>query len=643
MQVLAVDEGEHCTLSPNKSLYAIVKKGIKVVFMDYVSRTNQLNNCIATGLAPTVALGNRQPGEAVISCYTALDEVCGLQWSPDSSLVALLLTKRGIIEIVSVYGKCRVAQIDAGVTGLRAVAWHPSSRAVYWGGFVHTYVASLADSQVMCLPGGVKYSLQLAARCVFEASAAPCLKWPVSSSAVPNGNDKKSETKKEKTPRSSGLFTGDALLIRFSVCRRFLMYVAPKSLRSPLYADCEGAGNSPQSEGPASSQRGLEEASNNDLEPSHHRSEWIVVLSATTHEALHVFPAKSLIKRITDMIPVQGGIVLVDHVHGSLVLVTFDGARVLHREESGVRSVVASTKGDVLLVVFDKSCRAVITTTRNVLALRHIRFADDVILRVRLGELAVLEEPSTVESGSVEFLLSRELNKRDERTLSHFEKYYGWPDGLPPSVAPLVSPVAISTSGKMAAVSLSMWPSTVLVVDIVRQCVLTVVCHREVVTSLCWGPSPCSEYWKRKELHTSREIGETNMKRQVQVPGDGDGEDVDDSRSGTGDCSRHVLPTGCEEPLLVTTDNHESKVFVCLADRAVCFLVTGQAWEDGLEKTFVGRCGSGAVRALSGTNFPKFRVSRGMFGDASADLVLADDLRGIAITATFHQSTECST
>ncbi|KEG10363.1 hypothetical protein DQ04_03821050 [Trypanosoma grayi] len=623
MQVLAVDDGGLCALSPNQSLYAVVTKGLTVVFMDYIRRTSELMSSDplagenGDGPSPSNIYNDGSPRapdrcvDAVISKHIALDEIHELQWSPDSSLVALLLARRRVVEIVSVYGKCCVARIDAGIAGLRAVRWHPSSRVVYWVGLLQAHVLSLVDSQVMRLAGGVKYSAQLAAR---RLTASPAPRRDTSSCAA---------TAVVELPVS------EAALLRFSTCRRFLLYVTPKSLRSPLLSKSDGqtiatratsSEMAPPSSPPASAS-GEGETSNRPR-----RSEWLVVASATTHEELHAFPTGQLVSCVSECIPLQGGIALVDYVHGSLALTTHNGARVLHQEASGVQNVVSSKNGAILLIVFADACRAVLVSKKRVMALRQISFHADVLLSLRLRELPVLEEPMSAEDASMKLARGGAPYRRCVGALGQLNNGADWSQGETRG-APLAGHAAISASGQMAAVTLGLWPSCVLVLDILRQRVMAVLRHCETVMGLFWSPSPCSEYWGFQQRHYIQQ-------KRVYDRGAGHATpEAAAAATATTAATAEEAPLGLKEPLLVTSDNHDAKVFLWLANCATCYVAPRLS--DGSMDITNRRKQRSGTPCHSG-ELPKVRLNRGMLGGNAADAVLVDDVRGIAITVAFR-------
>ncbi|CBH17356.1 hypothetical protein, conserved [Trypanosoma brucei gambiense DAL972] len=638
MRVLAVDNGKLCALSPNRSLYAIVKKGLVVVFIDYVRRTCQLKGETATtpnDVVPPVSNGDVVPpacrNDSVISKYTALDEIHELQWSPDSTLVALLLARRGIIEIVSVYGKICVARVDAGVVGLRAMHWHPSSRAVYWVGLLHAHVFSLLDSQLMQLPGGVKYSAQLAG-----------LRLTVPSQGQRNASPLRSRSGGRKVgsdDRSGGsLWPGkpvsEAALIRFSLCHRFLFYVTPKLLHSPLsavHAEKDSV-HSASSEDALQSQAAIEQT-NADSKCFQRRSEWLVVLSATTHEGLHAFSIAKFVPCVSDCIPLQGGIALVDYAQGSVALTTYDGTRLLHYEPTGVRNVTASKCGNVLLIVFGRACRAVIASKKRVVALRRIFFDSDVVLPFKMGELTVMEEPSSPEKSFVEFLQLSGGDKRNSSDVACLGKYDGWAAAGDDKELGAAGLAAISASGKLAAVILPLWPSTVIVIDVVQQRVLSVLCHHANAVGLYWAPSPHSKYWQFQRRHYMQPLRHGRD--------DGTGKVAQGGSASCGDGSRSTASTfvGQDEPLLITTDNCESKVFVWLSDRAMCFAAAGQGCPVSAGGALY-MCPR-KVDALShnASGALRLRVNRGMFGDEAEGVVLVDDVQETAVMVTLDGET----
>ncbi|ESS64867.1 hypothetical protein TCDM_06871 [Trypanosoma cruzi Dm28c] len=610
MEVLASDEGGLCALSPNKGLYAFVEKGIVVVFMDYIRRTIGMGSDTPSGgegvdpLFEDAEFPKHRTGDAVISTHTALDEIHELRWSPDSTLVTLLLAQRRIVEIVSVYGKCCVARIDAGISGMRAVLWHPSSRAVYWLGLLQAHVISLVDSQVMRLAGSVKYSTQLAAR-------------KLSSKFFSHGDPNSSLSSRMSDPVS------EAALIRFSTCHRFLLYVTPKSLHSPL---------SKNQEGQAVPSRGLNgdvtptppgepDDNENCASPRPQRSEWLVVASATTHEELHVFPTGSFVRKVSDFIPLECGIALVDYIHGSMALITYNGTAMLQYEPSGVKNVVSSKNGTVLLVIFADACRPVLVQRNRILVLRRISFQEDVILPLKLRELHLLKEPSLAE-GFPLVTVSRadESCQQDVDILRELNKCHEWTQGRGME-AFLHGHAEISASGQIAAVTLARWPSWVLLIDILGQRVTEVLRHNEPVVGLCWSPSPSSEYWRFQRRYYMGQNGGT-----VGADGAGDGAVK----------GKTIIP-GQEEPLLVMTDNHQAKVFFWLANYATCFMASREGCVDEMDARRRRKQRADASCGCEG-GFPALRLNRGMFGESAATAVLVDDVRGIALTVAFRMN-----
>ncbi|ORC86122.1 uncharacterized protein TM35_000301620 [Trypanosoma theileri] len=632
MQVVGLDEGGLCTLSPNQSLYAIVYNHLNVVFKDYIRCTNKLIH--NSPPSPTALSQHRRQEDPIISKFTALDEIHELQWSPDSTLVSLLLARRKIVEVVSVYGKCCVARIDAGISGLRAVLWHPSSRVIYWVGLLQVHVLSLVDGEVMRLPGGVKYSAQLAAR-----HSSNILKETVS----PNGDN---VSHHHQSSSSSSSFSScetswvnkpvsKAALLRFSICRRFLVYVTPKSLHSPLLRDREDQGNeifTPGSEmtpmvtttnasngggedhGMIYHHTALDREGREKESDGPRRSEWIVILSATTHEELHTFSIGHLVRRVSDCIPLQGGIALVDYIQGSVVVTTYNGVRVLYKEESGVKNVVASKKGDILFIVFAKECRAVVVSQKRVMALRKISFYEDVIIPMHFKNLLLLEEPISTADITAKF--SRDSGPYEE-DVKDFPSWFNINKDLIPEESlvnsfPSSSHVAMSTSGKIAAVTLGICPRTVLVIDILQQRVLAVLHHRENVVGLFWSPSPSSEYWRFQQRHYYH----PSHSPPQRVPHEnGNGEIIKENNTSSLDW---------DEPLMVTTDNHEAKVFMWLSNHPMCFVAPCHNSNSNDDGNNGGKC-----------DLPALRINRAIFGETAEDAVLIDDIRGIALTVIF--------
>ncbi|RNF04540.1 hypothetical protein TraAM80_05138 [Trypanosoma rangeli] len=608
MQVLASDEGGLCALSPNQGICALVQKGIVVVFMDHIRRASGIENYAPAGsesVAPLPeAADSSTPyrSDAVISTYTALDEIDELQWSPDSTLVTLLLSRRKTVEIVSVYGKCCVARIDAGILGLRAVQWHPSSRAVYWLGLLQGHVLSLVDSQVMRLAGGVKYSAQLAAR--RQSSRLAVCSEPTSSFLL-----------KRSDPVS------EAALIRFSKCHRFLLYVTPRLLHSPLPRNREEEQTAPAlgvcSGGVATISFSRVEGDDDKNANSHsQRSEWLVVLSATTHEELHAFPTGRLVQSVSDFFTLACGVALVDYIHGSLVLISHNGAHILHHEPAGVKHVVSSKNGTVLLILFSDACRPVLAYEDRVLALRRISFREDVIMSLQLREIQVLKEPSLAEGLPVTRSRAAAFYQRDVDAFTELNSCREWIQGTALEES-LRSHAAISASGQMAAVTLGRWPSWVLVIDILGQQVAEVLLHNEPVLGLCWSPSPCSEYWRFQRCHyMQRKEGSLAV-------------------DGGNDASRRKRVPGQEEPLLVTTDNHEAKVFLWLANHATCCVASCEECLDDAEARRK-RKQRGDTPGVCESQLPALRLNRVMFGEAAANAVLMDELRGVVLTVAFR-------
>lgn len=633
MQVLALDEGLHCALSPNRSLYAIVRKGLTVVFMDYIRRTDERINNIKSGGEPIGSscrnTATLQPQlchrDAVISTHTALDEIHELQWAPDSTLVALLLARRQIIEIVSVYGHCCVARVEAGVAGLRAMRWHPSSRAVYWIGMLQAHVVSLLDGQVMSLAGNVKYSAQLAAR---RSSSMPALRMESShfasvSLAAPSCVSATSSVR--VSPPVS-----DAALIRFSPCNRFLIYVTPKALHSPLLTRREKQTAPPRALGKEAAaccsltQDGDVEvnhpekntaADENKTDNFQRRTEWLVVSSATTHEGLHVFSTGHLVPNVSDCIPLHGGIALVDYIHSSLTLVTYQGNSLLHQERSGVQNVVSSPCKDVLFILFADSCRAVLVSKKRVVALREIMFNFDVALPLQLRELKVREEP--VYNGDFTATASRhdDLFLRRSDALAEFHDCDDWARKENTDEPLKFCTAMMNASGHTAAVTLTRWPSCVLLVDVLQQRVKAVLRHSARVVGLCWGPSSASEFWGFCQRHYLR-------------PGkEEDGDAADDAQEAVG--------VGSEEPLLVMTDNEDARVVLWLGDRALSLSASREArCEKKANVCDTGKHSNG-VRRDDESTLPALRFNRCMFGEGASDAVLVDDVRGIALTVAF--------
>ncbi|ESL11321.1 hypothetical protein TRSC58_00930 [Trypanosoma rangeli SC58] len=609
MQVLASDVGGLCALSPNQGICAFVQKGMVVVFMDHVRRTSGIENYPPAGgesVAPLPeAADSSMPhrSDAVISTYTALDEIDELQWSPDSTLVTLLMSRRKTVEIVSVYSKCCVARIDAGILGLRAVQWHPSSRAVYWLGLLQGHVLSLVDSQVMRLAGGVKYSAQLAARRQL-------------SRLVVHGEPTSSSFLKRSDPVS------EAALIRFSRCHRFLLYVTPRLLRSPLSRNREGEQTAPalgvSSGGVAPTSFPRVEVDGDKNANSHsHRSEWLVVLSATTHEELYAFPTGRLVQSVSDFFTLGCGVALVDYIHGSLVLISHNGAHILHHEPAGVKHVVSSKNGTVLLILFADACRSVLAYEDRVLALGRISFREDAIMSLQLREIQVLKEPSLAEDLPVARSRAATFYQRDVDTfIELMNSCKDWTQGTALEES-LRSHAAISASGQMAAVTLGRWPSWVLVIDILGQRVTEVLLQNEPVLGLCWSPSPSSEYWRFQRCHYMHQ-------REGTLAVDG----------GNGTSRRKQLP-GQEEPLLVTTDNHEAKVFLWLTNHATCCVASCEECLDDAEAR-QKRKQRGDTPGVCGGQLPALRLNRGMFGEAAANAVLMDELRGVVLTVAFR-------
>ncbi|RNF15948.1 uncharacterized protein Tco025E_05337 [Trypanosoma conorhini] len=609
MQVLASDEGGLCALSPNQGLCAFVQKGVVVVFMDYVRRTSGIVNYAPSGgesVAPLPAsadLPTPRRCDAVISTHTALDEIDELQWSPDSTLVTLLLARCKTVEIVSVYGKCCVARIDAGISGLRAVHWHPSSRAVYWLGLLQAHVLSLVDGQVMRLAGGVKYSTQLAAR-------------RHSSRLSVHGDPAAPSFFKQIGPVS------EAALIRFSTCHRFLLYVAPKSLHSPLSANREGEQTAPALgvSGGVTPMPPARETNDSDRKanPRSQRSEWLVAVSATTHEELHAFPTGKFVQSVSDFFTLECGIALVDYIHGTLVLLSYDGAHMLHHEPAGVKHVVSSKDGTVLLILFADACRSVLAYKDRVLALRRISFQEDVILSLRLRELQVLREPTSAEGFPVALSGVGAYYQRDCDALREVHRRNNGAQETAQAES-LRSRATISASGQMAAVTLGRWPWWVLLIDILGQRVSEVLLHNEPVLGLCWSPSSSSEYWRFQRRHYIQ-------KRE------GSAEMAGDSSAARG----KRLP-GEEEPLLVTTDNHEAKVFLWLANYATCFAASCKAFLDEAEAAPKQKNQRGEASGGVGEGqMPALRLNRAMFGEGAVTAMLADEVRGVALTVAFR-------
>ncbi|KAH9600180.1 hypothetical protein LSM04_006315 [Trypanosoma melophagium] len=621
MQVLGLDEGGLCALSPNQSLYAIVYNKLNVVFKDYIRCTSKLIDTTApdgkyngggsssSSSSNTTPLSYRRREDSIISKFTALDEIHELQWSHDSTLVSLILARRKIVEVVSVYGKCCVARIDAGISGLRAVLWHPSSRVLYWVGLLQAHVLSLVDGQVMRLVGGVKYSAQLAARRSSNFSIGGSVSHSSSDSASHASSDSMMWVNKP---------VSEAALLRFSMCRRFLVYVTPKSLHSPLLRDREDKACKTFTPGNEMTQMEEEEEAATALdgdniyytnptvvdEGNPRRSEWIVILSATTHEELHTFSIGHLVRRVSDCITLQGGIALVDYVQGSSVVTTYNGARVLHKEESGVKNVVASKNGDVLFIVFAKECRSVVVSKKRVMALRRISFYEDVIIPMYFRDLLLLEEP--VSTADITAKFSRVSGPYQE-DVKDYPSWFNIDKDLiqeEPLVKlfPSSNIAVISASGKMAAVSLGICPRTVLVIDIFQQRVLAVLHYRESVVGLFWSPSSSSEFWRfqqRHYLHPPNSVSNEN----------GNGETV----------RENMTSIGLDEPLMVTTDNNEAKVFMWIFNHPTCFVAPchsdGSSWQ---------KC-----------DLPALRINRAIFGEGAENAVLIDDVRGIAITVAF--------
>nr|CCC95014.1 conserved hypothetical protein [Trypanosoma congolense IL3000] len=628
MQVLDVEDGGLCALSPNQSLFAIVKKGLDVVFIDYIRRTSQLRKaCVARGSENVDTTPNARRSDAIIFKYTALDEISELRWSPDSTLVALLLSQRGAIEIVSVYGRSCVARVDAGILGLRALCWHPSSRAIYWVSLFDAHVFSLLDGHVMQLLGGVKYSLQAALRYM---STPPSIGarglLPRPGTSIVRGRSSKKAT---GTSRVEQLLS-EAALLRFSTCRRFLFYVTTKRVFSPLCGTNDG--ENPVRHPSVSDSVVLHPApvpQDGDRGCSQRRSEWLVVLSATTHEGLYAFPTARFVSCVSECIAVQSGIVLIDYTQGCLALTTFDGARAMHCEPTGVHSVSVSKCGGILFMVFGDGCRTVLVSKKRVVSLRHVSFAADVALPLRIGEIDLLEEPQSMKKCCEEFLQVRRGDWSSGGVFAQPESSSNWLEVARQNTFDRIGQSAISASGRFVAVTLARWPTIVFIMDIVQQRVLSVLCHRARVVTLCWAPASHSAFWRFQWRH------------YMQRPEEGETEDNNSIVSNSNDSNHRssnpavITHSGLEEPLLITTDNHESKVFFWLVDRAICFLPVQQAGVGSVDNIACWRPGEKESHRQRPKDGLRLRINRGMFGEDAAGVVLVDDQQEVALMAAF--------
>jgi hypothetical protein len=317
----ARDGGRGC-LSPNSCLLAYVERGTSIA-VDNVAGTFYDNDAAA----PFGGAADHEYRR--VGLYVALDEVTDIVWSPDSSCIAAWMAPRGTVELISVPAMTPVARIDGGLNGMRQLAWHPSSRCLYWFGLAETYAVSLTDATTMAFENVVK----VAPRTSYSS-------WAMRDRALVVAANGSGRSSAASTVREA------AALLAFSRDSAYIFTVSPCSVISDAAtspADESGAvGSGGEAMEPAEYQRLLATevqridaaAVDESLAVSF---ETFRVFDSVTHDNLAGFPIDMTLPRDKDRPPVAGSVssfrvtsscvLFFDRPNMHVLLLSLDGKR----------------------------------------------------------------------------------------------------------------------------------------------------------------------------------------------------------------------------------------------------------------------------------------------------------------------------
>jgi hypothetical protein len=462
--------GSLFAVSPSAALVAFVRGSIQLVI---VQADQPLGIADTQSQDDNSKLCNEPPELPSPSfVFKALDAVTGLQWSPDSQMVMLLLQERGVIEIVSAVDRVSVARVDCGLNGLLAAQWHPSSTAVYYFGLCRAQVASLVDGASMTIDFGVKLVPDTAGNM----------------SDLPATQERLSRLSRsaQQHPLPSW-----APLLAFTPPLLSTFYTVSPASAVPSVLSPER---------PPS--RSHEEGYSKDFSTS----EYLNLFSSTTHESVLRVPLEKLgIRHVSVLHPLQFGVCLGSQLLQAMYVVAGDGSRVMHRIEGpshrvqtiavSSRTVAALTEAHCHTFVVAKDGED-LSAHGSIVAMSPIPLAPSLLAKTvtvlsEIGGGGGRESAYASETDSAAWLTSFSDRYLDtvmtpvaasfsSRQASASEARFQQRLVLPcPTYC-----CAISPNGEIVAVVCAKFPSTVVICDVLFNTVRTVLRHERPVTSL---------------------------------------------------------------------------------------------------------------------------------------------------------------